>query len=192
MLGVLGCGVQGETHVEALRCVLPGLVELRAYDIDRDRATSFVSSMTDRHGLTGRVEESPRHAVAGADVVVTAGPIQRVPHATIKAGRLAPGAFAAVVDFDSYWSGDALAELDLFTTDDIPQLLHFQELGYFKSIPTIHADLAELVSGRKPGRTSPEQRTLACNLGLALDDMAVAPLVLERAQSAGLGVPLPR
>ncbi len=92
---------------------------------------------------------------------------------------MAPGAFASAVDFDSYWDPAALAELDLFTTDDVPQLEHFRELGYFGHIPPIAADLGQLVVGAHPGRTSPEQRTMACNLGLALDDIAVAPLVLR-------------
>ena len=53
------------------------------------------------------------------------------------------------------------------------------------------ADLGELVTGRKPGRQSPGERTMAMNLGLALDDMAVAPEVLKRATQAGLGTWLP-
>jgi ornithine cyclodeaminase/alanine dehydrogenase len=192
VLGVLGCGVQGGTHVEALRCVLPGLTTLRAYDVDHERAQRFVSRMAEAHGLDARAVDDPRDAVEAADVVVTAGPILRVPHATIQAGWMVAGAFATAVDFDSYWSAGAFAELDLFSTDDVPQLEHFRELGYFRSIPPVDAELAELVAGLKSGRTSPHQRTMACNLGLALDDMAVAPLVLERARSSGRGIALTR
>ncbi len=68
---------------------------------------------------------------------------------------------------------------------------HFAELGYFGHIPPIDADLGELVVGTRPGRTSPDQRTMACNLGLALDDIAVAPLVLRAAEAKGLGTLLP-
>ena len=136
------------------------------------------------------IVDSPEAAVRGADVVVTAGPILRVPHATIKAGWLTPGAFASAVDFDSYWSDDALAEIDLFTTDDVPQLEHFREMGYFQGIPPIAADLGGLVTGSHPGRTSSGQRTMACNLGLALDDIAVAPLVLRAAVERGIGTVL--
>ena len=95
------------------------------------------------------------------------------------------------MDFDSYWDAAAFAELDLFTTDDVPQLEQFRELGYFWDIPPIAADLGELVVGSRPGRTSPEQRTMACNLGLALDDIAVAPVVLRAAEAKGLGTILP-
>ena len=126
------------------------------------------------------------------DIVVTAGPIVRPPHATIEAGWLSEGAFASMVDFDSYWSGEALAEVDKFTTDDIPQLEHYRTLGYFQTIPPVYGELGELVTGRKPGRKSARERTAAGNLGLAIDDLATAPLVYERAVQKRLGTWLPR
>jgi ornithine cyclodeaminase/alanine dehydrogenase-like protein (mu-crystallin family) len=58
---------------------------------------------------------------------------------------------------------------------------------YFQDIPPIHADLDELVAGRKPGRQKPGERTIACNLGLALDDLATAPLIYQRATEKGVG-----
>jgi ornithine cyclodeaminase/alanine dehydrogenase-like protein (mu-crystallin family) len=80
-----------------------------------------------------------------------------------------------------------LHEADKFCTDDVPQLHHYRDLGYFQDIPAIHADLGELVTGRKAGREKPEERTMACNLGVALEDMAVAPLIYERALEKGIG-----
>jgi len=73
----------------------------------------------------------------------------------------------------------------------VPQLEHYREVGYFQDIPVIHADLGELVTGRKPGRESETERTMACNLGLALDDMATAPLIYRRARELGIGTWLP-
>ena len=43
------------------------------------------------------------------------------------------------------------------------------------------------MTGRKPGREKPEERTIACNLGLALDDVAVGPLIYKRALEKGIG-----
>ena len=123
--------------------------------------------------------------------MVTAGPILKVPHATIQPGWFEAGAFASLVDFDSYWHPDAMREADKFCTDDVPQLEHYREAGYFQDIPPIHADLGELVTGRKPGRETESERTMACNLGLALDDMATAPLIYERAVEKGIGTWLP-
>jgi len=135
--------------------------------------------------------QDPREAVTGCDMVVTAGPILHTPHATIKAGWLDAGAFASMVDYDSFWDGAALQEVDKFCTDDVPQLEYYRSIGYFQSIPPIHASLGELVTGQKPGRQSPEERTIGCNLGLALDDMATAPIVYRRAVEKGIGTWLP-
>jgi ornithine cyclodeaminase/alanine dehydrogenase-like protein (mu-crystallin family) len=102
-----------------------------------------------------------------------------------------PGAFASLVDFDSYWHPEALQEVDKFCTDDLSQLNHYKSAGYFKDIPPVHADLGELVFGSKSGRETPTERTIACNLGLAMDDMAVAPTIYQRALDAGIGTWLP-
>jgi ornithine cyclodeaminase/alanine dehydrogenase-like protein (mu-crystallin family) len=190
-LAILGCGVQGRAHVEALMCVLPSIKSVHAYDPDPERAASLVATASERHGLRSAVASTPEDAVRAADVVVTAGPILHEPHATIRAGWFAEGSFASAVDFDSYWAADALAQLDLFTTDDVPQLELFRSLGYFGSIPPIDADLGELTVGAHPGRTSAEQRTMACNLGVAIDDVAVGSVVLRAAERQGLGTLLP-
>jgi ornithine cyclodeaminase/alanine dehydrogenase len=191
VLAILACGVQGTFHVDALRAVLPALTTIRAYDPDPGRVAAFAAGVHSRHGIDVTIARDAEAAVRGADVIVTSGPILRTPHASIKAGWMAPGAFASAVDFDSYWDPAALREIDLFTTDDVPQLEHFREMGYFASIPPIHADLGQLVAGSRPGRTTADQRTMACNLGLALDDIAVAPLVLRAAEAKGLGTILP-
>ena len=82
-------------------------------------------------------------------------------------------------------------EADKFCTDDVPQLRHYQEVGYFQDIPEVHAGLGELVVGKKPGRETPTERTMTANLGLAMDDMAVAPLLYQRAVENGVGTWLP-
>jgi ornithine cyclodeaminase/alanine dehydrogenase len=104
---------------------------------------------------------------------------------------LKAGAFASAVDYDSYWTGPALAQMDRISTDDHAQMRYYRSLGYFRQTPEPYADLGELVAGLKPGRQSPAERTLAMNLGLALDDMAVAPEVYRRATQRGLGTRLP-
>jgi ornithine cyclodeaminase/alanine dehydrogenase len=189
-LGVLGCGVQGQFHVDALRAVLPGLSTVVAFDPDRQRAAAFASDVAKRHDVRVILADDAETAVRDLDVVVTAGPILRVPHGTIRAGWLSAGSFASAVDFDSYWHADALAQLDLFTTDDRPQLEHFREIGYFQSIPPVAADLGELVVGLHPGRTGDHQRTMACNLGVAIDDVALGKLVLDQAAARGAGTML--
>ncbi len=186
VLGILGCGVQGRTNTEALKVLFP-LERVMAYDLRPDAVESFAQSVTAELDLEVVPVDHPREAVSGCDLVVTAGPILKKPHATIQAGWLEEGAFASLVDFDSYWHPAALKEVDKFCTDDLPQLEHYRKAGYFQDIPPIHADLGQLVAGQKPGRQTVAERTIACNLGLALDDMAVAPTLYRRAVEQGIG-----
>ncbi|MBW8002832.1 MAG: ornithine cyclodeaminase family protein, partial [Planctomycetes bacterium] len=190
-LGVLGAGVQGFSNLEALEALFP-LEKVVVYDVVSEQMEQYRSKVTERWpGIKVVQAKEPREAVSGLDLVVTAGPILRKPHATIKAGWLSEGAFASMVDFDSYWHGDALREADKFVTDDISQLEHYREIGYFQDIPSIYADLGDLASGKKKGRERDEQRTITCNLGLAINDMATAILVYRRAVERKIGTWLP-
>lgn len=189
-VGILGCGVQGRSNLEALH-VLFRLNTVYAFDIDRATCETYARDMSSQLGLEIVPVGDPKDAVAKSDILVTAGPILRKPHATIQPGWFAEGSFASLVDFDSYWHPDALREADKFCTDDIRQLEQYRSIGYFQNIPAIHADLADLVTGHKPGRESPQERTIACNLGLALDDIAIAPLIYERALQRNAGTWLP-
>ena len=190
VVGVLGCGVQGRTNLEALNVLFP-LNRVVAYDIDEEALLRYAEDIKSRFDLEVVPVKTPREAVTGCDMVVTAGPILKKPHQTIEAGWFQEGAFASLVDFDSYWHPDAMAEASKFCTDDIEQLRYYREAGYFQGIPSLHADLGELVTGKKPGRERPEERTMTANLGLALDDMAVAPLLYKKAKEKGIGTWLP-
>lgn len=190
VMGILGCGVQGLSHAEAFKVLFP-IRAIKAFDKDAAAAERYASEVRGRLGVEVVTVKSPREAVADCDIVVTAGPILKVPHATIQKGWLNEGAFASLVDYDSYWSREALAEANKFCTDDVPQLRLYQSMGYFQDIPPIHADLGELVVGKKPGRENARERLMTANLGLAIDDMAVAPLLYRRAKEKGIGTWLP-
>lgn len=189
-LGILGCGVQGINHTEALKVCFP-IADVFAYDVLPQAVRNYRRTIQDRLGLKVTPVKNPQEAVTSCDMIVTAGPILKNPHKTIKPGWLDKGAFASLVDYDSYWEPAALKEVDKFCTDDLKQFDYFRTIGYFQDVPPIHADLGELVAGIKPGRESAEERTMACNLGLALNDMAVAPTVYHRALEMGIGTWLP-
>jgi len=191
VVGILGCGVQGRTNLEALNVLFP-LKQVKAYDVNTEAARLYAQEINRRFGLQANAVSTPKEAVTGSDIIVTAGPILLKPHATIQPGWLEEGAFASLVDYDTYWSRQALKEASKFCTDDIPQLRLYQQMGYFQDIPPIYADLGELVAGLKPGRENPIERTMTANLGLAMDDMAVAPLIYQHALEKGIGVWLSR
>ncbi len=75
------------------------------------------------------IVHDPRLAVSGCDIVVTSGPILKTPHETIRAGWVDEGTFASLVDFDSYWSRNALNQADKWTTDHLEQYEDFKTKG---------------------------------------------------------------
>jgi ornithine cyclodeaminase/alanine dehydrogenase len=189
-VGILACGVQGRTNLEALACLFP-VKEVFAYDILLEVQEKYISDMREKFKFEIMGVKDPKEAVVESDLVVTSGPILKHPMPTIEKDWLKSGAYGSAVDFDSYWSGPALAQMDRISTDDHAQFQYYKSVGYFGQTPDPYADLGELVAGSKPGRQDEKERTLAINLGLAMDDMAVAPEIYRRAKEMGLGTWLP-
>jgi ornithine cyclodeaminase/alanine dehydrogenase-like protein (mu-crystallin family) len=191
VLGILGCGVQGRSNLEALTVTCKSLEEVRAYDISRENLNRYVVEMTAQHELRVIPVSSPRRAVEQCDIVVTSGPILKHPQPAIEASWFKPGGFACPLDFDSYWKPEAILSMDKFCTDDKDQLIYYENQGYFANIPDVYAELSEIVSGKKPGREKLEERIMSMHLGSAIADMATAKLVYDRAKRTGKGTKLP-
>jgi len=188
--GIIACGVQGRSNLQALACVF-SLTRVRVFDLHTDAAERFAREMSAELELDIEIVADPKQAVVDTDLVVTSGPILKKPTPVIEADWLAPGAFACPVDFDSYWTGAALRQADKLATDDVGQLGYYREAGYFGDTPAPYADLGQIVAGLEPGREHEDERTIAINLGLALEDMATAMPVVARAVELGLGMRLP-
>jgi len=188
--GIVACGLQGRTNLEALSCLF-ALKRVHAYDIDSAVAEQFAREMGERLGLDVIPVGAAEEAVRGMELVVTSGPILKDPSPVIPAGWLEEGSFACPLDFDSYWRPEAFAEVHRLATDDLAQLGYYRTVGYFGQTPEPYGDLGEIVSGRKPGRQSPEERTMSLNLGLGIEDVATARLIYRRAMEGGVGVDLP-
>ena len=190
-LGIVGGGYQARTQVEAICRTLP-IKSVRAYRRDRMRLERFCTEISDRCGVEAAAAASPEEAVAGADVIVTA---------TNSAEPVLDGYLETGVHVNAMGSNRAnAAELgpitvggfDRVVCDDIAQariesgdLLGANSAGTF-SWGTAVA-LGDVVAGKAPGRTGPEDKTLFESLGIAAWDIATAAVVLERARDRGLG-----
>ena len=190
-IGILACGVQGHTNLEAMNVLFP-LKKVMAFDPSAENAQALAKYGRETLELDVEIVEDPKLAVTGCDIVVTSGPILKVPHATIKSGWLDEGAFVSCVDFDSFFSRNALAEAAKWTTDNLAQYNHYKDnVGFFTDCPEVYAELGELVTGKKKGRENDTEKTFAANLGLAMEDMAVAPILYRKAVEKNIGTWLP-
>ncbi len=188
--GVLACGVQGRTNLEAFHTVFD-LEKAYAYDIDPHSQQRYVDEMSRKLDLEIIGVKTPREAVVNSDLVVTSGPMLKQPNPAIQADWLQPGAFACALDYNSYWQRSALDEMDLITTDDLNQIPTARRDGFLNDAPDPSVELAQILTGQHPGRTENSQRILAMNFGLAMCDMAVGSVIYQRAVEKGLGTWLP-
>ena len=186
-MGMLGCGVQGRTNLEAVKVAFPKLSKVSAYDIAPKVLAGYVKDMKKKHGVEVVPVDSPRKAVEANDIVVTAGPILKHPSPVIEPSWFKEGGFACPLDFDSYWKDDAMQSVDKFCTDDKGQLEYYKTVGYFGGIPKVHADLGEIVTGKKRAREDDDERIMSMNLGVAIEDMATAIRIYDRAKKKGIG-----
>ena len=189
--GILGCGVQGRSNLEALIAVCKDLEVVKAYDVNTENLSKYVEEMTTKHEVKVVPVDSPKRAVENCDIVVTAGPILKNPKPVIEASWFKDGSFACPLDFDSYWKPEAMYSMDKFCTDDIEQLKYYRQQGYFRDIPEVYAELSEIISGKTHGRENSRERIMSMNLGLAIEDMATAKLIYEKAKKTGAGTKLP-
>jgi ornithine cyclodeaminase/alanine dehydrogenase-like protein (mu-crystallin family) len=189
-VGIVACGVQGRSNLEALSCLFK-IKKVKAYDLHPEIAERYAIEMSGVLNLNIEPVKRLTEAVKSLDLVVTSGPILKHPKPLIEPDWLADGAFASPVDFDSYWKGEALRQIAKLATDDFAQMRYYRQEGYFKETPEPYADLGDIVAGLKPGRESADERTMSMNLGLALDDMATAIKIYKLAKAKKIGLELP-
>ncbi len=190
---IFGAGVQGRTQLEAVCAVRP-IEQAWVFDANPERATTYADEMSARLSLSVSVAGSPAEALRQADVVCTATTSSTPVFAD---GDLQPGVHINAVGAYT----PQMQEIPAETVARAKVVIDHHESSLAEAgdliIPInqgiisqdhIHAELGELVSGLKPGRTSEEEVTLFKSVGVAVQDVAAAGRVLAAAQQLGLGV----
>ena len=189
---ICGCGAQGRAQLAALRAVLP-LTRCFAWDRDPRTALRFAET----HSGTIAVEP-----VAGLDRVAPGVDIiaccttATAPY--LMRDHVRPGAFVAAVGADSPHKSEvdpALMAAARVVADVRSQAEAMGDLRHAIAAGTmaaadVHAELAELVVGRAPGRTSDDQIFIFDSTGTAVQDVAAAAEILRRAEERGTGARL--
>jgi ornithine cyclodeaminase/alanine dehydrogenase len=189
-IGFVGCGVQAYSHLDALRLVLPKLSRVTAYSRTEASATRFVAAAS-ALGMTASTTRQPREAVEGMDVVITTVPEGTATLEFLDTAWLVPGAFASAVDLGRSWKRNTLRDIDFLATNEHEQTRALAAIGRMSFAGPYEADLTDLTTGARPGRTSNTQRTMFVFSGHALADLAAARVVYEIALRRGIGIRLP-
>ncbi len=188
---IVGCGVQGEVQLAAVAAMLP-LRRIKLVDIDHARAEDLAARAAATHGIQVEPTKDLRAALRESDVCVTCTTSRR---AFIGTADVAPGAFIAAVGADnpdkqelepSLLAASTLVVDVLHQCAEIGELHHALAAGLLTP-ERVHAELADVVVGRRPGRTSRDEITIFDSSGTALQDVAAAVAVYEKASASGRG-----
>jgi ornithine cyclodeaminase/alanine dehydrogenase-like protein (mu-crystallin family) len=190
-LAIIGCGAQGRSHLEAMLVQFPGLRRVLAYDRVSATLACYAAEMHAAFGVEVVAAPDTESAVREADIIVTAAGTLKKPTPVIQAEWIKPSAFCMPVDYDCLFTSEAIQAMDLFYTDDVAQMEYYRTIGYFRTTPAVHGDLGEVVTGKKPGRTRPDQQTMAMHLGIAIEDVVTAQRIYRKAVAEGIGTRLP-
>jgi alanine dehydrogenase len=188
---IVGCGVQGEMQLAAIAAVLP-LQRAWVLDVEHTRAESMAARARASLGLEVRAAKDLREALRGSDVCVTCTPARR---AFVGAADVAPGTFIAAVGADAHGKQELEPALVASSTVVVDVLAQCAEIGELQHVlaaglmvrEQVHAELGEVVVGRRPGRTRSDEITIFDSSGTALQDVAAAVAVYERARAGRQG-----
>lgn len=191
-LAIVGTGVQARTHLVAMACVRP-IKRVRVASRDWAHARAFAEAM--RYRLPAPIDpcETIEEAVSSADIVVTA---TTAAQPIIRREWIAPGAHINAVGSSIPTTREidtaTMAAASLFvdrresTLNESGDYLFAMREGAIGP-DHIKAEVGEVLIGANPGRMADEEITLFKSLGLAVEDLASAEYVYQKAKQLGEG-----
>jgi len=170
-----------------------GFAEIRVHSRRRESREAFAATLAQDLGKKVTAIEDWRSCVEGADIVVEASRLEQ-PTPLLKTEWIKPGAL--VVPYGTM-SAVELSLTDIMAkivvddwgqcrTGKLGSLRAHVEAGKLTE-ETLHAELAEIVTGKKPGREREDETNLFWHRGLSLSDIALGHAMLEKAKRMGVG-----
>jgi len=195
-VGIVGTGLQARTQLEAV-CAVRKIQRVRAFGRNPEKRAQFAAEMAAKLGVAVEPARTAEEAVRGADIVIT---ITTSSRPVVEGAWLAPGTHinAAGGNFPHKRELDdaAISRVSRFAADSVEQsrLEAGDLIQPFASTPARWdevLELADIVAGKFPGRSSPDQITLFKSNGIAIEDVAVAARVFELATHRQVGTRIP-
>ncbi len=182
---ICGCGVQGRLQLEAVHQVRP-LTSAHCFDQDPSRADMFARDMGQKLGIPVRAAAQLATATLASQIIVTCTPAKQ--H-FLGPKQVRPGAFVAAVgadnpekqEIDPVLMGQATVVVDNLDQCRTIGDLHHAIVAGVMSAEQVTADLGTVVAGKHPGRSTREEIIVFDSTGTALQDVAAAVIVYQRA-----------
>jgi len=195
-VAVIGSGFQARTQLEAV-CAVRDIKGVKVFSRKEDRRTAFAERSSETLKVDVKAVESAQECVEGADVVIV---ITSAREPALLGEWLSPGAHVNAAG-GNHWmrrevDEETVLRSEVIVVDDLDQakiecgdLMWLEPRGSFRW--DMAKELQDVVAGRVNGRPSEESITLFESMGLALEDIAAAHLVYNKAKAQGIGQELP-
>ncbi|TGQ05634.1 cyclodeaminase [Mesorhizobium sp. M2E.F.Ca.ET.219.01.1.1] len=189
---IFGAGLQAGLQLEALRLVRP-IEEARIWARDAAKAEATAARLREKLGILVRAEPDAANAAAGADIIVTTTPSTEP---LIKPGFVSAGQHITAMGSDAEHKNEIapaiLRMADLYVADSAKQTRRLGELHHAIDAGVMAADdevteLGQIIAGKKHGRRSASDITIADLTGTGVQDTAIATLARDRARAANAG-----
>jgi alanine dehydrogenase len=196
VVGIIGTGLQARTQLEAVSLVRK-VAEVRVCGRDANRREGFAAEMSARLKVPVRSAANAEEAVRDADIVITSttstNPV--VEGRWLKKGTHI-NAIGANFPQKRELDAEAIERCEVIAVDSREQSKLesgdlIQVFGHDDKRWNGVAELADIVAGKAPGRTNPEQITLFKSNGIATEDIVVAGQVYELARQRKIGREIP-
>ncbi|MEN3047239.1 MAG: ornithine cyclodeaminase family protein [Candidatus Caldarchaeales archaeon] len=184
-LGIVGCGYQARWQLRAALEVMR-VEKLFLHDVVRSRAVELGEEASGRYGLDVEVADGVRRLAAGSDVIITATTSSEP---FLKAEWVKPGTHISAIGAFTPQMAELEAELvasSKVVVDsreaakaEAGDVIQAVQKGLMRW-EDVHAELGEVVAGIRPGRENEDEVTVFKSVGLAVQDAAVAALLLKR------------
>ena len=191
---LVGCGPIGERQARMLAEQFSHLKSLRLFDLRRGAAEDLSARLRDRHShLRITIADTAEAAVRDASVVITCTVTDTpyLPFSWLSRGTFLANVSIMDVESEIFLKADKVVVDDWEQSNREKKVINLLvESGRF-SREALHAELGEIVVGRRPGRENDDEIILLNPMGMAIDDVACAAAILSRAEAAGVGTVLP-
>jgi alanine dehydrogenase len=184
---ICGCGQQATAQLRALQTVLP-LEKIYAFDSNGSRAEQFAGAAEEQLAITVEPVSSLASVLQRTDIIVTCTTATEF---FIRRDEVRPGTFVAAVGADDSHKQEidpGLMASAKVVADNLEQACtigdthHAISAGLMRP-EDVYAELSEIVAGKKPGRTNPDEITIFDSTGIALEDAVTAAVVYGKAEA---------
>ena len=188
---ILGAGMQARMQLSALAQVR-GLSAARVWARDPAKAADFATDMAARLGIPVTSAATVAVATRGADLIVTTTPAESP---ILNAADVAPGTHVTAMGSDAEHKNEidpALIAQATYAADRLAQTRRLGEWHHAIAAGLVadtdtRPELGQIIAGEVPGRTRPDEITIADLTGTGIQDTAIAALALSRARAAKAG-----